>query len=46
MEAVMTTIQTSIARNIRPSLFGRLMERLCDICAESAMYRIAPTRKM
>ena len=41
-------IQTrrSVAPATRPGLICRLMRRLRDTRSQSAMYRIAPTRKM
>lgn len=42
----MATIITSIALSTQRNFFGRLVGRCFDICTESAMFRIAPTRKM
>lgn len=46
MTTVNTQTQTLIAPTTRPGFFGRLMRWFCGTRMESAMYRIAPTRKM
>jgi hypothetical protein len=45
MEAAMSNPNTH-SSHAQTSFIGRLMERVYDICIESAMYRMAPTRKM
>jgi hypothetical protein len=50
MEATMATVNTKTQYPYKPpprlGFLGRLMRQFWNACMDSAMYRIAPTRKM